>query len=110
MKQRQQRNENCDDQWTNERNKLQHARDQAQDQRTWKPDQRESDATNYADHKTRCQLRADVSGERAVDVLKKFIAAPTQTATRQHRQSRAAKAVRIFQKEEREDWNQHQPG
>ena len=95
---------------SNQRNKLKNTRDHSQHQRTRKSQQREAKRANHADKEAGGQLRANVSREGAVDVLKKLVTAPAPTSSRQHLQRRAAKSVGIFQQEETQNRNQNQPG
>jgi len=97
VQQREYRRHNRHQQRPDERNELKRTRNDAHHETTRQSQQRETDRTNHADEQTRGQLCADVSRERAVDVLKKLVAAPTPTAARQHQQRRPAKALSVFE-------------
>src|SRR5882672_4894370 len=68
----------------NERNELTDTRNQSEDKWTGKPQQREANCANHADEKAGGELCANVSGEGAIDVLKKFVTAPAPASARQH--------------------------
>src|SRR2546421_2712632 len=101
--------EHSNDERAGERDKLKQARDDAEHQRVRDADDAKPDSADRADEQARDQLRANISGERRVDILKQLIATPAQTPTRKHAQSRAAKRVCVFQQKEREDRNKYKP-
>jgi len=87
----------CDRDWSNERYELKEAGYHTHDQSARQTQQRETDRADYADEETRSQLSANISGECAVDVLKKLVTSPAPTAARQHKQSGASKTLSVFQ-------------
>src|ERR1044072_6165968 len=99
-----------DEQRSNERNEFKNSGDHPHHQSTRQTEQSETERANDADEQTRGELRAYVSGERAVDVLEEFVAAPAPAASRQHQQRRTAKTLRVLEQEKRKNRNQNQPG
>src|SRR5688572_18859723 len=100
---------NRDRQWSNERDEFEHAGDEAHNQPAWQTEEGKSERANHTDKHACGQLRANVSSEGAVDVLKKLVTAPAPAATWQHQQSRPAEALRVFQQEESKNRDQDEP-
>src|SRR5215213_10300290 len=110
MKHREQPCEQRDREWASEGHKLENSGQHSHHQRSRQAQKRESNRTNDSDKQTRRELRANVSSERAVDVLEKLVATPAPASTRQHQQRRPPETLRVFQKKEGEDRNQNEPG
>src|ERR1043166_2625603 len=96
--------------WSNERHKLEEACQHAHHQCARYTQEGKTDRTNHSDEQAGCQLCSNVSGERAVDVLEKLVAAPSPTTTWKHQQRRTAKTFRVLQQEKSENGNEDEPG
>src|ERR1700730_10338563 len=86
MKYSQQRCYDCNQQWSNQRNKFANTGDDTQHQRTRKSENGEAKRAHQANKNAGGELRAYVSSERAVNVLKEFVTAPAPTSLGQHLQ------------------------
>src|SRR6266436_3763941 len=110
MQQGQQYSQDGHGQRAEQGHELEHSGNQSEYERAGQIEKGKAHTAKAGNQQTSRQLRADISCQGAVYVLKQLVAAPTQTATRQHRQSRSSEAVGILQKEKTQNRNQHQPG
>src|ERR1044072_9774773 len=82
-----------------QRHKFTDAGDQTKHQRTRYSQQRKPDCADHTNEEAGCKLGTNISSQGAIDVLKKFVAAPAPAAARQQLPGRTSESFDVLEKE-----------